>query len=65
MAMDYRLLYKEGNKWKVVFEESGNWRRFRQHEFPLISTDKIRLEILKSRNGDQARLYEIRAYHEN
>lgn len=28
-------------------------------------TDKIRLEILKARNGSQARLYEVRVYYEH
>lgn len=63
-AMDYRLLYRDNGDWKIAFSESGNWRRFRRHEFSLVSTSKIRLEILKARNGEQARLYEIRAYHE-
>ena len=40
------------------------WRRFRRHSFDEITTDKIRLEIQKAENGDEARLYEIRAYHE-
>jgi hypothetical protein len=63
-AMDYRLLYKDNGNWNIAFEESGNWRRFRRHEFPLISTSMIRLEIRKASNGEQARLYEIRAYCE-
>jgi hypothetical protein len=63
-AMDYRMLYSDNGVWRTVFEESGNWRRFRRHEFPTVATDKIRLEILKAKNGEQARVYEIRAYNE-
>jgi len=63
-AQDYRLLYNDGGQWKVAFSEKGNWRRFRRHRFSDITTDKIRLEILKAINGNEARLYEIRAYKE-
>jgi hypothetical protein len=59
-----QILRDEGGDWKIVFEESGNWRRFRRYKFPLVSTSKIRLEILKAKNSEQERLYEIRAYHE-
>lgn len=50
-AQDYRLLYNDDGQWKVAFSEHGNWRRFRRHRFNDITTDKIRLEILKARNG--------------
>ena len=63
-AENYRLLYNDGGEWKEAFSEQGNWRRFRRHAFDRIKTDKIRLEITKARNGDQARVYEIRAYNE-
>jgi hypothetical protein len=63
-AQNYRLLYNEGGQWKVAFTEEGNWRRFRRHPFTEITTDKIRLEIVKAKNGDEARVYEIRAYKE-
>ena len=63
-AQDYRLLYNAGGEWKEAFSEQGNWRRFRRHQFSDITTDKIRLEVLKARNGDEARVYEIRAYKE-
>ena len=63
-AKHYRLLYDEGGAWRTAFEEEANWRRFRRHRFPAVITSKLRLEILKSRGADEARLYEIRAYDE-
>ncbi|MCX7826775.1 MAG: FAD-dependent oxidoreductase, partial [Verrucomicrobiae bacterium] len=63
-AEDYRLLYNDAGHWKVAFTEKANWRRFRRHQFTEITTDKIRLEVLKAINGNEARLYEIRAYKE-
>jgi hypothetical protein len=63
-AQDYRLLYSDGGQFKLAFSEQGNWRRFRRHQFSDITTDKIRLEILNAVNGNEARLYEIRAYKE-
>ena len=64
-AEDYRLMYNDGGTWRVAFSEDGNWRRFRRHQFAPINTDKIRLEISKAKNGNQARLYEIRVYYED
>ncbi len=61
---DYRLLYDKNGTWEVAFAEEGNWRRFRRHHFSPITTPKIRLEVLKARNGNEARVYEIRAYNE-
>jgi hypothetical protein len=63
-AQDYRLLYNCDGLWRAAFEEKENWRRFRRHSFDTLTTDKIRLEIRKAINGDEARLYQIRAYHE-
>ncbi len=63
-AEDYRILWNDGGAWKAACEEKGNWRRFRRHNFPAVTTDRIRLEILKAANGDQARVFEIRAYLE-
>ncbi|MBI5396567.1 MAG: FAD-dependent oxidoreductase [Verrucomicrobia bacterium] len=63
-AEDYRILYNDGGQWKVAHEEKGNWRRFRRHAFGEIVTDKLRLEVMKAKNGAEARLYEIRAYKE-
>ncbi|MCX7008271.1 MAG: discoidin domain-containing protein, partial [Kiritimatiellaeota bacterium] len=63
-AQDYRLLYNTDGLWRAAFEEKDNWRRFRKHSFGEITTDKIRLEIRNAINGDEARLYQIRAYRE-
>ncbi|MGQ9729883.1 MAG: FAD-dependent oxidoreductase [Candidatus Zipacnadales bacterium] len=64
-AQNYRLLWHQGDGvWQTAFEEQGNWRRFRRHHFARVTTDKLRLEILTARNGNEARLYEIRAYDE-
>ena len=63
-AQNYRLLYNTDGLWRAAFTEEGNWRRFRRHSFDELTTDKIRLEIQKAENGNEARLYEIRAYHE-
>ena len=63
-ATHYRLLARHGDAWKPIVEEKANWRRFRRHAFPAVTTPAIRLEVLKSTGQPQARLYEIRAYHE-
>ncbi len=63
-AQDYRLLYRVGNDWRQACSEQGNRRRFRRHRFATVTTDRLRLEITAARNGQEARVYEIRAYHE-
>ncbi|MBM3476829.1 MAG: FAD-dependent oxidoreductase [Armatimonadetes bacterium] len=65
LAEDYRVSYHRGdNVWEVLINETGNWRRFRRHQFPTVTTDKLRLEVLKAKNGNEARVYEVRAYEE-
>jgi hypothetical protein len=65
LAEDYRVSYHRGdNVWEVVVNETGNWRRFRRHQFATVTTDKLRLEVLRAKNGDEARVYEVRAYEE-
>ena len=63
-AQDYRVLCHRDGAWEVACEAKGNWRRFRRHRFPRVTTDKLRLEILKARGAPEARLFEIRAYDE-
>ncbi len=63
-AQDYRLLYNVKGQWKTAFTESDNWRRFRPHRFGDVTTDRVRLEILKALNSEEARVYQIRAYRE-
>jgi len=65
LAEDYRVSCHLGdNTWAVVVNETGNWHRFRRHQFPTVTTDRIRLELLKATNGTEARVYEVRAYEE-
>jgi hypothetical protein len=63
-AEHYRVLYRAGDRWKLAFEEKGNWRRFRRHTFRSVETPGLRLEVVSARGGSEARLYEIRAYQE-
>ena len=60
---DYDIQVEEGDGWATVASETGNYRRFRVHEFPPVRTRRLRL-VVKSTNGEgwQARVYEIRAY---
>lgn len=65
LVEDYHVAYHRGNNvWEVVVSETGNWHRFRRHRFDTVTTDKLRLEVLRARNGHEARVYEIRAYDE-
>ena len=63
-ATHYRVLAHVGDQWRVVAEEPANWRRFRRHTFAAVTADRLKIEVLAARNGQEARLYEVRAYRE-
>lgn len=61
---DYRVLAHVNGEWRPVAEAKDNFRRFRRHGFDAVTADKLRLEVTAARAGNEARLYEIRAYKE-
>jgi hypothetical protein len=62
-AQDYSLEAFADGEWRVLVEERGNYRRFRVHEFPAVTTSRLRLTI-RAANGEGygARVYEVRMY---
>jgi len=64
LVRDYTLYGHVNNEWVSLVEETGNYQRHRQHSFPPITTQQIRLEILATNGAPEARVYEIRCYFE-
>lgn len=60
---DYTLEAWQEGKWKVVYEEKGNYHRHRICILAVpVTTDHIRLVVYATNGDPSARLYEIRAY---
>jgi hypothetical protein len=58
----YQIEVARGSGWNTIIEEDGNYFRRRVHDFPDVSTDKIRVTVLETNGSPSARLYEMRAY---
>ena len=71
-ARNWRLLALCDGAWKQVYEEKDNYHRRRKAVFPAVTASQLRLEVLGTNatvesaaaEGDSARVYEIRVYHE-
>ncbi|PAX06948.1 FAD-dependent oxidoreductase [Sphingomonas lenta] len=59
---DFRLLALEGDGWREVHVERGNYQRHRVIDFPEVTTSALRLEVEATNGAPEARLYEFRAY---
>jgi hypothetical protein len=62
---DYQLAVPEGDGWRVLVAESGNYHRRRVHRFEPVSTDRLRLTVLATNGDPSARVFEVRAYGRN
>jgi len=61
---DYDLSYHDGQAWRVLARVRGNFQRRRTHRFDTIATTRLRLTVRATHGSPSARLFEIRAYHE-
>jgi hypothetical protein len=61
---DYEVQYYDGSEWVTVVKVEDNYQRRRIHEFPAVTTDKVRLLITRTNGDPSARVYEIRLYNE-
>jgi hypothetical protein len=58
----YRLFAWLNEEWKLLVEERENHHRFRVHQFPTATTEKLRLEIAGTHGDPRAQIYEVRFY---
>ena len=50
--------------WQKVYEKDDNYNRFNRVTLPDIKAEKLRLNVLETWGGGEARVYEIRVYKE-
>lgn len=59
----YRVAIKEGEGWREVVSEEGNYQRHRVHSLmPVAETSALRITVLATNGVDHARIVEVRAY---
>lgn len=59
---DYSIEVYSGGNWRSVVRVTDNYQRLCRHEFPVASTDRLRV-IVTATNGDpSAAIYEIRCH---
>jgi hypothetical protein len=61
-ARDWQLQVRNGDKWKTVFTETGNYQRRRTATFEPVVTDSLRLLITATNGDPSARVFEVRVY---
>ena len=59
---DYRIQTAHGGNWETVVEVSGNFQRFRRHQFETREADAVRVLIDATNGARVAELFEIRVY---
>jgi len=59
---DYRLEVPDGDGWRVLASETGNYHRRRVHRFETVTTRKLRLRVLATNGDPSARVFEVRAW---
>ncbi|MHB0939035.1 MAG: FAD-dependent oxidoreductase [Armatimonadota bacterium] len=61
LVKDYALAVWQGSAWRELVYVEGNYHRCRTHEFPEMTTDRLRLSVLAMHGeGEPARVYQIR-----
>lgn len=58
---DYTVEVFDGKTWHKVADEKGNFMRKRNHSFPAMAVEKIRVTALETWGDPSARIMEIRA----
>lgn len=58
----YRIEAAGVSGWTTLVEADGNYFRQKVHDFPTVSTNRIRVTVLETNGSPSARIYEMRAY---
>ena len=62
---DYELSWHDGETWRSIVREEGNFQRRRIHRFDPVTATRLRLTVHATHGAPSARVFEIRAYDEN
>ncbi len=62
MVTAYEVQIQENGHWVTIIQESENLQRFREHQFPEVTADQLRV-VVKNTGGDpSSAVYELRVY---
>ena len=61
---DYEIRGWHNQKWITLANNAGNFQRWQVHRFETLTTSKLRLVVTATNGAPNARVFEIRAYHE-
>jgi len=59
---DYTISVDNGNEWMPIVQVEGNYQRRVEHIIGPVSTNRLRLTVIKTNGDSLARLFEIRCY---
>ncbi len=62
LVREYRVRCVDGDRWVDVLHERENASCHRVHRFEPVTTDKIRVEVLRTHGSKSARIFELRLY---
>jgi hypothetical protein len=60
----YSILYQpeNGREWAVLADVDGNHQRLRRHDFPAVTTRRLRVLIQGTNGYPKVRIFEVRCY---
>lgn len=62
IVRDYRVYYKEQDKYRELTRVEGNYQRVNKLRFKEVKTNKIKIEFVATNGCSGVHLYEVRAY---
>jgi hypothetical protein len=60
----YEIAIPQGGGWKTLVQTDGNYFRRRVHAVDAVTADRLRITLHETNGSPQARIYEVRLYHE-
>jgi hypothetical protein len=60
----YEIAIPQGDGWTTLVQADGNYFRRRVHTVDAVTTNRVRINIHETNGSPQARIYEVRLYHQ-
>ena len=60
----YEIAIPQGDGWTTLVQMDGNYFRRRVHTVDAVTTNRVRIHIHETNGSLQARIYEVRLYHQ-
>ncbi|MDT8389822.1 MAG: FAD-dependent oxidoreductase [Lentisphaeria bacterium] len=62
LVRDYKISCFDGQRWKVLVNETDNYLRFRRHAFDTETTKKLKFEFFQTHGSESVEVFDIRIY---